>query len=121
MNLKISVEADSYRRAMRKMPRAIKNEVAFDLQQRVGHWLAGKIMWRTRVKTGRLKRSTYHQKGSADGMVLTIGQRTPYAVYVEYGRLQDRNIERVIIANLARIRWRIANAVSRAWAKVRRG
>ena len=122
MQFSVTLEAGYYIWAMRRgIPAALQREIRASLDRHIGRRLLRLIRPKTRVRTGRLKRSLYKRRGAGEGLVLEIGYRAPYASFVEYGpAARDRNIERAITGNIAMIRQEMVAAVNRAAAKIQR-
>ena len=120
MGVAVSARVDTkgFRDMLRGLPPNIRKEVRKTLRRTLKPRLLRKVRARTRVDTGRLRRSAYAKL--RPGMELELGYHAPYARFVERRPIGDDVLGRVAEEQAGAVESDLQAAVDRASAKASR-
>ena len=114
--VRVQVDTSGFDRMIRALPKETDKAVRAALSRTIGPRFRRRVRAKTRVDTGRLKRSVF-QRAVPGETAIDIGYNTPYARYIER---MDNVLGEVADAERDTIREALARAVKSAAKRVSR-
>lgn len=114
----VTVDTAGFNAMLRRVPPELRKSVRRSLRRTVGPKLLRDVRRRTRVDTGRLRRSAYFRL--RHGLALELGYTASYARFVEGRPINDDVLGTVASNEQGAIESALQSAVDRAAAKVSR-
>ena len=115
---RVTVDTAGFNAMLRRVPPALRKEVRRALRRTIGPKLVRAVRRRTRVDTGRLRRSAYSRL--RHGLALELGYTASYARFVEGPPIGDDVLGTVVSNEQDAVESALQAAVDRAAAKVSR-
>lgn len=113
----VSVDVKGFNRMLKQYPREVRRAVRRKMSGTIGPRLVRRVKRKTRVRTGRLRSSTY-QRMVPQKMAIDIGYHAQYARYVEGRPINDDVLGTVARDEQAEVNKIIQEAVDKAATKV---